>query len=445
MWGNACNSTHLGDKESFVCDSIYKQVNCLSDTTVSYSLYIPDAYSSLEALPVLILFDPHADGVLPLKLFRTIAKKHKFIIAVSNNSKNGLNSDETTSFCIKMLEDLQNRFKINPQGIYLGGFSGGARVAHAASLQINNIAGLVCCGAGISRNADIQSLKLSMLLVAGTKDFNLTELMDLDAMLTQSATNSHHLEIFNGAHEWPKDKTVVSIFEWLTLDAMRQKILPSDRKYIDHFIESKDLVATNFEKQGKLINQLETYSMMSHYLNGLTDISPLNSEIERLKSITSVKEQLKTQKVLQQQEQEMIQKYAIYLQNKDLAFWKTETEKLKNLSEQKPDTALAEVYKRILGHLSLSCYMYSSGLLKQGELVSANHFINLYQLVDPENNEHQYMAAELAMKQHKPEDAIILLKQSISLGFNDKKRLLSDSNFISLHQDKRFIELLNNK
>src|SRR6266404_2597304 len=67
---------------------VIDSVICKADPAQSYALYIPSK-GNATALPVIYFFDPHGSGALPLNKYRSLAEAYGFILAGSNNSKNG--------------------------------------------------------------------------------------------------------------------------------------------------------------------------------------------------------------------------------------------------------------------------------------------------------------------------------------------------------------------
>ena len=55
----------------------------------SYALYLPSAYSSEHAWPILYCLDPGARGRVPVERFAQAAERAGFLVAGSNNSRNG--------------------------------------------------------------------------------------------------------------------------------------------------------------------------------------------------------------------------------------------------------------------------------------------------------------------------------------------------------------------
>lgn len=436
----SCASGQQHKGQEFSISKTYPAVSCSADTALNYALFLPPDYNKEKSCPLLILFDSHGDGLLPVNLFSAEAAKSGFIIAGSNNSKNGMPIEKTTAIYRAMLTDLTNRFNIEKKAIYLCGFSGGSRVAGAAAITDGGIAGVVGCGAGLPNTSQKPVNAFSYLAVVGNQDFNFTEMLQLDESLEQ-AGYQHQLLVFDGIHQWPPKELIPDIFTWLRFDAMRQKAIPDDRTEINRFIEKNDKIAEKQKAENKPAQQQETYIKMMHYLQGLTDVAPLQAEIDRLAGTKEVIAYHENQKQLLEAEQSLQQKYAPEIQQKDVGWWTKEASKLQSLALKPGNPEMSAVYKRVLGYLSLNSYMYSTGALKQGDLAGASKYIEIYRLVDPTNSEHRYLAAEVAALNHQPDAMFAALKQAFELGFKDMKRLNSDADFKPYQQDERFKKL----
>jgi len=82
--------------------------HCKSDTSVSYSLFVPLGYSPEKNYPLIICFDSHGSGELPVRLMKTAAAKYGYVVAGSNNSKNGQNTDAGIRFYKMMVKDIKS-------------------------------------------------------------------------------------------------------------------------------------------------------------------------------------------------------------------------------------------------------------------------------------------------------------------------------------------------
>jgi predicted esterase len=444
MTSVSCVSGQQNKIQEFENSKIYPSIACSADTNITYALFLPPDYDQGKPCPLLILFDPRGSGLLPVNLFNSEAGKNGFIIAGSNNSKNGMDFEQTTAIYRKMLADITKRFNIEKKAIYLSGFSGGSRVAGAVAITEAGIAGVVGCGAGLPAINRNPVGPFSYLAVVGNQDFNYTEIRQLDAML-ESAHYQHHLLVFDGIHQWPPKELLPDIFTWLRFDAMRQKALPADRNEINQFIEKNDKIAGELAADKQFQAQNAVYIKMLHYLQGLTDVAPLQAEISRLSSEKEIIAYQKQQQKLLDLEQELQQKYSPELNLKNVDWWKNEADQLQSLTRQSRKPEVNQVYQRVLAFLSMNCYMYSNDAFKRGNLVSAEKYIKIYQLVDPKNAEHRYMAAKVAALNHNPDSVFSALNQAFDLGFKDINRLKADPDFKEYQEDGRFKSLLNRK
>ncbi len=433
----SCVSGQQTKGNEFEPSKVYASVACTADTNINYALFLPPQYAKGKPCPLLMLFDPHGSGLLPVNLFNTEAAKNGFIIAGSNNSKNGMDFEQTTSIYRKMLTDISARFDIEKKAIYLCGFSGGSRVAGAAAITEGGIAGVVGCGAGLPAINRNPAGPFSYLAVVGNQDFNYTEIRQLDEML-EAAHYQHHLLVFDGIHQWPPKELLPDIFTWLRFDAMRQQAIPADRNEINLFIEKNDKIAGALATEGQFSAQQAIYFKMLHYLQGLTDVEPLKAEIKRLSAEKEVIAYQKQQQKLLDLEQELQQKYSPELNLKNVDWWKTEASHLHSLTKQSRKPEVSQVYQRVLAFLSMNCYMYANDALKRGNLVSADKYIEIYRLVDPTNTEHRYLAAKVAAINHNADEVFSNLKQAFDLGFKDINRLKSDADLNPYQQDQRF-------
>jgi pimeloyl-ACP methyl ester carboxylesterase len=440
----SCVSGQQHKNQAFENSLVYPSVKCVADTSVSYALVLPPQYTKEKPCQVLFLFDPHGDGLLPVNLFNAEAAKNGCILAGSNNSKNGLPIEQTTAIYRKMLADISARFNIEKKSVYVCGFSGGSRVAGAVAITEGSVAGVVGCGAGLPNINQNPVQPFSYLAVVGNQDFNYAEMQQLDESL-EAAGYQHHLLVFDGIHQWPPKEQLPDIFTWLRFDAMRQKSIPADKTEINSFIEKNYKIGADFASRGQLHVQQETYIKMMHYLQGLTDVTPLQSEITRLSAEQEVIAYNKQQKQLFELERQLQQKYAPQFQTHSLEYWTKEASQLQALAKKPGEPGTNQVYQRVLGFLSINSYSYSNSALKQGDLVAAAKFIEIYRLVDPTNAEHRYMAAKVAALNHKPDECFLALNQAFDLGFKDINRLKSDADFKPYLHDSRFIQLVNRK
>src|SRR5262245_49870742 len=65
------------------------RVVCRHDSSQTYALYIPSTYTPQRSWPMLYLLDPGARGRFAVERFAKAAEREGFLVAGSNNSRNG--------------------------------------------------------------------------------------------------------------------------------------------------------------------------------------------------------------------------------------------------------------------------------------------------------------------------------------------------------------------
>jgi len=164
----------------------------------SYALYLPSSYSAERRWPILYCLDPLARGGIPVKRFAAAAEKDGFIVAGSNNCRNGPIAPEYEAIRW-MLTDTHARLAIDDARIYAAGMSGGARTALEWA-QNRAIAGVVACAAGFG-NGLPREIPFRLFATAGVDDFNYDELFQNSLDLARRGI-AHRFVEFDGGHDW---------------------------------------------------------------------------------------------------------------------------------------------------------------------------------------------------------------------------------------------------
>jgi len=154
---------------------IVDEVKCAGDPSQSYALYLPSSYSPNRSWSLLVGFHPAARGRAIVETYRAAAEQYGFIVAGSNNSRNGPWQVSGAS-AQAMSADLGQRFAIDEKRFYLTGLSGGARVALQFALANKVIAGVIASSAGYPDSQPRKTLPFALFGTAGTEDFNYIEM-----------------------------------------------------------------------------------------------------------------------------------------------------------------------------------------------------------------------------------------------------------------------------
>jgi hypothetical protein len=109
------------DKGFFVTDTVTDSVKCLENSEESYSLYLPEAYNGNKKFPLIMIFDPAARGRIAIENFVPAGRRFGFILACSNNVRNGSMAKMLSDAEI-MYNDILKRFKVDERMIFTAGF-----------------------------------------------------------------------------------------------------------------------------------------------------------------------------------------------------------------------------------------------------------------------------------------------------------------------------------
>lgn len=201
--------------EAFPPGQVSDPLVSLQDPAQSYAVYLPLGYATGRRWPILYCFDPGGRGAVPVALFREAAEKYGWILAASNNSRNGPWTDIYEA-AWAVWTDTHARLRIDDSRVYAAGFSGGARVACGLARMLNiRPAGVIGCGGGLPEwlsPADLAGIP--WFGTVGRKDFNFQEMKDLERDLLRLG-GPCLLRVFTGTHSWPPAELAMAAVAWL--------------------------------------------------------------------------------------------------------------------------------------------------------------------------------------------------------------------------------------
>ena len=192
----------------------------------SYALYIPASHTPGRTWPIVYCLDPGGRGHVPVELFSAAAEKAGFIVAGSNNSRNG--PFEKQREAIEwLLRDTHARLPIDDSRVYVAGMSGGARLALAWA-QNGAIAGVVACAAGFG-NQPPDKVPFHLFLAAGVDDFNYDEIFENSLELARRGI-AHRWTEFDGGHDWPPSSVGDQAFDYFLGNTPSRPAEPAKRQ-----------------------------------------------------------------------------------------------------------------------------------------------------------------------------------------------------------------------
>ena len=363
---------------------VIPELSCLKDPSKSYSLYLPSNYSAGKRYPLVLAFDPHGSGSLPVEQYHALAEKYGYILMGSNNSKNGQSINETQSIISSMFEEISTRYSADTSRIYLMGFSGGARIASLVALYGGGIRGVIGCGAGFPGSNQPGKFRFDYIGMAGNADFNMNELVNLDEQLQQQGFR-HALIIFDGKHEWPSNDMMQNAFIWNEFCAMKDKLVPENDRMIQEYRVAMQEKISGDNSKTDIYKKYLDLEQMIRFLDGLISTEELRKQLQETKSSPDFKKAEKTILALKEKEMQEQQMFSENFYQKDIEWWKKQITnyELRITKKNNPQDVL--LCKRMMSYLSLMAYMNYTRANSTGEKGKADFALMVYKVVDPEN------------------------------------------------------------
>ncbi|MBS1226639.1 MAG: hypothetical protein H6R32_573 [Candidatus Aminicenantes bacterium] len=270
---------------------VVERLACLADAGRSYALYLPSSFDPGKIWPLLVLFDPGARGPLAVEAFREAAEAHGWILAASNDSRNGP-LRESGLAALALWADVSKRFPLDERRVYTTGFSGGSRVASIFPRVAGRpIAGIIGCGAGLASGVEPGTLGAAAYFgLAGLADFNYGEMKALDRSLDPSGI-PHRFHYFEGSHAWPDRASCARAVAWMEIMAMKQGLRPADRGQAAAFIRRDFEEAKELEDTGRFFWAADRLDAAARLAEGLDlDLAGLSDLPRRVEGLRARKE-----------------------------------------------------------------------------------------------------------------------------------------------------------
>jgi hypothetical protein len=246
----------------------------------SYALYLPSNYTASRRWPIIYSFDPAARGTAPLELMKAAAERYGYLLAASNNSRNGDSKLETDS-ADAMWSGTHTMVAIDDRRVYFAGFSGGARLSAQLAQSCKCVGGVFLSSAGFNSTPPSHDMGFWVFSTTGMNDFNYGELVELDAQLEHLGVR-HYLRRFAGTHEWAPSEVWEELLGWAAVEEMREGRRERDKSLIEAEL------ARSLERLKKREDAGETYfgagearATIAEF-DGLADVSAIRTRMNAL-------------------------------------------------------------------------------------------------------------------------------------------------------------------
>ncbi|MBM2816048.1 MAG: hypothetical protein HW421_2810 [Ignavibacteria bacterium] len=443
---SSCNSQEQNpnNKRVIIQADIYPhavtvpEMKCSSDSSQTYSYYLPKKYKITEKFPIIYVFDPKARGALAVNKFCNAAEKFGWIVIGSNIIRNKLTWQEIQRSLDVLFEDTYNKFSIDVRRVYTAGFSGGARVAASVAILSGNIEGVIACAAGLPNNSKPEKTNFEYIGCVGNADFNYSEMQNLEARMNEWEMSNYFI-YFNGKHDWSPDDVIMEAFERLEISAMKKGLVAKNADLTSSLMNRLNAKISQNRNVGLPVDaNIEYYMKIVSTFGGLIDVSEYKKLIYEHGNTNEYKSYIAQKKQFDSIEAEGRIRFSQAFNNKDFNQLKKMVQNLKKDIKSTKNTDKKFSLIRIQSTLSLLSFMYSINELNVGNIDNAKGFTDLYEMVDPENPDLHYLRARLSAAKGKLDEALDYLDKAVAAGYDDIATIDSDKVFEQLKNNDKF-------
>jgi dienelactone hydrolase len=413
----------------FPAGTAIPKVTCAADPEETYALYLPSSFSSSRKWPIIYLFDPAARGPVAVQVVQAAAEKFGYILAASNNSRNGPRGGAAKA-ASAMWRDTQQKFPVDERRRYVAGMSGGSRVATSVALSCDGcVAGVIANAAGFPiGTAPSPNMKFAYFAAVGDADFNYPEFIELRKRLEAAGTR-YRIRIFEGQHGWAPADTWLEALSWMDIQAMTSGSLPRDEPRITAALNEMLGDARAFESKNDPLSAFREYQSAVRDFSGLADVSVAKArltDLEKNKALKSAEKregaEIDEQSRLDSGPMAQMQK----IPSGDLTV--TELSDLRsNIADLKKQAAnpgpKALIVRRALGGLVVQAYEAGEESLEDNNYRSALHFFDLAAAGSAQPGWAHYQKARAYAMTASKKDMLSELRLSSKEGFHEADAL----------------------
>jgi pimeloyl-ACP methyl ester carboxylesterase len=433
-------------------DQITDTIKCRDVPGQSYALYLAAQYDNKKSWPVILVFDPSARGRTGVETFVDAARKYGFIVACSNNSRNGPMSDSFTA-AAAMLQDVERRFNTDQKRIYAAGFSGGSRFAMALAVRDKRISGVIGCGAGLPNDRNLIPTGNSVFLyygLAGTRDMNYLEMKDLPDFLSNQTNVISYLRIFSGGHQWPGSDLIIEAVEWMVLQTMNRKVITADPAFLSYMEDKTQKLINSQLSSGIMVDAIMYMRFAARDFDGTAFASRMTKSVTDSEKSPEYQKATRRWNKMAVDEQEKKEKYLNYLREivNSGSFpdsvsnrWKNETRALIKLRDKGNDEN-SQMASRVLNFISILCSEQAISYYRNRLYAQAAILFEICTLSDSENQNNYYNLAKSLAGAGRLRESVDALSAAVNHGFKSRQTVESDPAFLKIRDDSRYKALI---
>jgi len=442
---------------------VVERVACLANPGQTYALYIPTSYESTRKNPILYCFDPSARGKVPVELYKNAAETLGYIVACSNNSRNG--PWEPIYAAIQAVtDDTHARFSIDSRRIYTTGMSGGG--GPAWNLASTGLAGSIICGSTFQmKDETLAGVSFALFGVAGIADFNFPVLKKVCSTL-ETMGKTVRFDTFEGGHAWPPPEIAEMALEWMELQGIKSGLRPVDAAFVDGVFSKALARAEAFETEGRIYDAYRAFRAISSDFKNLKEVGLYAEKADTMARTKEVKQGVKQEAelaTLQDTRMNRLRAARYALEKETLSGGPSAAEadpdsremfaggenEIRSTIRQFKDKMESKVFdrdrilaQRVLEELLINSMYYAKELMDAKNYHSALVSLRICEWIRPKATGVLFDSSRAYAGRGDRKKALEYLGKAIEAGFKDAAAIAAAPEFERLRKEKGYAEIL---
>ncbi len=423
--------------QEFAPGQVIDQVVTRADAAQSYAVYVPSTFTRARDWPVIFVFDPGARGRNAVERLRAAAERFGYIVAGSNNSRNGPIEPQYRAM-VAMIGDLSQRVPLDAKRVYTAGMSGGARVALRTALVSGKIRGVLAFSAGLPGGMELPAkVPFALFGTAGRADMNYAELKRLDLDLEDKGS-THRLAIFDGGHTWPPAEVVMNGVEWLELDAMRGGLRTRDNALVSTLLAARVAALP----AAPATDRWQAVQAIARDFHGLADVRAYEKQAKELAATAEVKAWQKTDRKQIEREYDLLDGLDDAALAGDAAAMRKRVAVIRKLADGPEGSEDRLLARRVLTVFSSSARELVRSYFQQEDYADAEVFLSALVAFDPADSRTPYDLARARARLDDRKGSLAALADAVKAGYTNAAQAAAEPAFAKLREDAGFKALL---
>jgi poly(3-hydroxybutyrate) depolymerase len=190
-------------------------------TKQRFELYVPRRYDKQKPSSLILFISPGQKGT-GLAQFRALCDRKGVLFASPYQAGNQTPGPRRIRIVMDTLDEVRRRYNVDPDRTYIGGFSGGGRIAFTIATALPEYFGgilPVCAGGQLRQESWLRQRVIDRLRIAmltGETDFNRGEIERMtQTQLSGVGATSRVWTVARIGHGIPSGNTLTEAYDWL--------------------------------------------------------------------------------------------------------------------------------------------------------------------------------------------------------------------------------------